>query len=186
MKLLYFFIVFSFSASVLSKEVNDWPKSSCESNTVIINMKHIAYCVDKATLHNISFLSMGSNEQSVVISDEVNDLFISLNPPEISISDLHKKYGISIHNFFMALYHENNEIIKELDKVKQAFDLNGGNSMSVFKKGNLFAFVIVGLNDGFDTIYLNKIDNDIIYQITGEFDQETLLKILSNIQYKKT
>lgn len=184
MKLLYFFIVFSLSASVVSKEVSDWPKSSCESNTVKINMKHIEYCVDKSTLHNINFLSMGTDEQSMVISDEINDLFVSLNPPEISISDLHKKYGVSVHNFFMALYHDDNKIIKELDKVKQAFDLNGENSMSVFEKGNLFAFVIVGLNDGFDTIYLNKIDNDIIYQITGEFDKENVLKILSNIQYK--
>ncbi|REL26255.1 hypothetical protein DXX93_06425 [Thalassotalea euphylliae] len=163
-----------------SHDLAEYPKSICTESDLTLKIVDVSYCVPKNTLDKVDFL--GLNSHTVTISNGEDELTIGLNPPNIAISNLHKKFNVSVHDFFLGLY-RNTLKTEKLALIKQAFDINESNKMKVYKKGNLFAFTITGSNIDYDRVYLNKIGSDIIYQITGEYDDKQLLEILARITY---
>lgn len=175
------------SACIHSKQLEEWPPTSCAENDVELNMKHLKFCADADDLHKIEFLSLGENQETLVLHEDNGDIefSIALNMPEISIGNLHKKNAISVNEFFIALLNDNSEVIQQLPKVKQAFELNAQNKMRAYKLDNLYAFTIDSEVKSLDVIYINKKDSEYVYQINGEFTEQSVGEILSRISYRE-
>lgn len=180
MKISILFILLITSSFIYSKPISKLPIAKCNDNYFNIKIIDLSFCVSKQKVEEIYVLGITSH--TAVIKEDNSELSIGLNPPEISISNLHKKLGLTVHEFFMGLYNENLEI-DNFKSIQEAFDINIQNKLSVYSDGNLFAFAITGKNIDYDRIYLNKKGSDIIYQITGEFDNKELLNILSKVVY---
>ncbi|AOT07700.1 hypothetical protein [Pseudoalteromonas luteoviolacea] len=180
MNIIISFLLLIISSNALASAILQFPKLKCSTGTLQLNIVDVSFCPLKSNLERISFL--GLTEKTVTILNNGEELTIGLNPPDISISNLHKKFNLTVHEFFLSLY-EGTLKTDNLGLIKKAFDIDKSNKMKVYKKGNLFAFTITGSNVEYDRVYLNKIDSDMIYQITGEFDEKGVLDILSRIEY---
>ncbi|MEK0160941.1 hypothetical protein WLQ65_17620 [Pseudoalteromonas piscicida] len=171
-------LMFTSNLVIASQKENPFPSASC-SNKVNIRVVDVVYCVDSTTLSKINFLGL-SNQTAVVTSQDQSELAIALNPPEISLGDMHKKLNMSVNEFFHALYHSDPKV-KNIAKLRSAFDIDENNPMSVYQNGDTFAFVVMGENQDYDRVYINKKGSDVIYQISGEFNQSQLNRILSSL-----
>ncbi len=180
MKKLLFFLIFALFNTSASGSIQKFPEHSCSSFDLSLRIVDLSYCPVKNNIENIYFLGLSS--QTIVVTESDKELTIGLNPPDISISNLHHKFNLSVNGFFFALY-ENSPKIINLKKIKQAFDIDKDNPLAIYRKNDVYAFVIMGTNNKYDRIYINKKNSDIIYQITGEFDNNELLKILARIEY---
>ncbi|GAA5141042.1 hypothetical protein [Thalassotalea piscium] len=180
MKIGAFIILLMTSYSIYANPILKLPSTKCYDNYFSIRVVDLFYCVSKHTIEEVYLLGITST--TAVIKEGSLELSIGLNPPEISISNLHKKLGLTVHEFFMGLYSEDLDI-DNFNDIKSAFDINSQNKLSVYSNGNLYAFVIIGSNVDYDRIYLNKKGSDIVYQVTGEFSGKQLLNILSKIKY---
>ncbi|KAF7764861.1 hypothetical protein PCIT_b0950 [Pseudoalteromonas citrea] len=176
-----FFLLLIISDNVFAtNNVKQFPNSKCSAGTLQLNIVDVSFCPMKDDLKKISFL--GLSDHTVTIFNNGKELTIGINPPDVAISNLHKKFNITVHEFFLNLY-ANSLKTDKLSVIKEAFDIDSFNKMKVYRKDDLFAFTITGSNVDYDRIYLNKVDSDVIYQITGEFDEQELLEILSRVDY---
>ncbi|TGE75428.1 hypothetical protein C7Y70_20560 [Pseudoalteromonas sp. KS88] len=180
MKIIIPFFLLIISNNVFATNVIQFPESKCSTDTLQLNIVDVSFCPVKHDLKKINFLGLSAH--TVTILNNGKELTIGVNPPDIAISNLHQKFNMTVHEFFLNLY-GNTLNTDKLDGIKEAFDIDNSNKMKVYRKDDLFAFTITGSNVDYDRIYLNKVDSDLIYQITGEFDEHELLEILSRIQY---
>lgn len=180
MKIGVFIILLMTSHSIFANPILKLPSTKCNGNNFSIRVVDLSFCVSKQKIEEVNLLGISST--TAIIKEDGLELSIGLNPPEISISNLHKKLGLTVHEFFMGLYSEDIDV-DNFSAIKSAFDINSQNKLSVYSNGNLYAFVIIGSNVDYDRIYLNKKGSDIVYQVTGEFSSKDLLSILSKIKY---
>lgn len=180
MKKLIPFLLLTISSNVFAINVIQFPEPKCSKDTLQLKIVDVSFCPTIDDLKRINFL--GLSDHTVTIFNNDKELTIGLNPPDVAISNLHKKFNLSVHEFFIRLY-TNSLKTDKLDAIKKAFDIDVSNKMKVYRRGDLFAFTITGSNVDYDRVYLNKVDSEVIYQITGEFNELELLEILSRIQY---
>ncbi|NTS77504.1 hypothetical protein HR060_11585 [Catenovulum sp. SM1970] len=181
MKIIFLFLLLlTFGNVFAANNVKQFPKSKCSAGTLQLKIVDVTFCPVRDDLKKVNFL--GLSDHTVTILNNGKELTIGLNPPDVAISNLHKKFNISVHEFFLSLY-ENSLKTDKLSLIKEAFDIDSFNKLDVYRKADLFAFTITGTNVDYDRIYLNKVDSDVIYQITGEFDEQELLEILSRLDY---
>ncbi|MCC9660980.1 MULTISPECIES: hypothetical protein [unclassified Pseudoalteromonas] len=180
MKRVIPFLLLITSSNVFATNVIQFPKSKCSTDTFQLNIVDISFCPTRDDLKRINFLGLSNHTVTILNNDK--ELTIGLNPPDIAISNLHKKFNLTVHEFFLRLY-TNSLKTNKLDAIKKAFDIDSSNKMKVYRKGDLFAFTITGSNVDYDRVYLNKVESEVIYQITGEFDELELLEILSRLEY---
>lgn len=180
MKRLMLLTLLLCACTLKADNIKVYPSNICSSEDIVLQIVDLSYCAAKKAVSKVTFL--GLTHQTAIIKTSDKEITIGINPAEVAIGNLHQKYDLSINQFFIKLFSERLPR-KDAEKIKLSFDINSDSITSIFKKDKLYAFSIVGNNKEYDRIYLNKKGSDTIYQITGEFNEKQLVKILAAIDY---
>ncbi|WP_199611694.1 hypothetical protein [Flocculibacter collagenilyticus] len=125
---------------------------------------------------------LGTSQQKAFIKTEDVELVLGSSPSHIAISDLHRRYNLTVTEFFLAL--ANNALpLQDKSLIEATFDIRNDDHISIYQKDYYFAFSIVGAHKRNDRIYLTQKNSNEIYLINGEFDQFAAEEILSSLQF---
>ncbi len=158
---------------------NQFPKSSCSGTPYWLEVAAIKLCLEREKVHYLNILNSEHPSMSVTYAER--EYIFQVQTFENATGGLHQKYGLSVYHYFLALALKNNpkvnySIAYDMHELKSEREIN------VYESSEWATFTLISNHRSFDEVFIINKESQRIFQIGGEFDQETIMGLLSKVK----
>ncbi|MCF6440610.1 hypothetical protein L1077_14320 [Pseudoalteromonas luteoviolacea] len=172
-------ILILLSIFTCTASASQFPQSSCSGTPYWLEVSAIKLCLEP---ENVSYLNvLNSKYTSMSIVYDGREYIFQVQTVENATGGLHKKYGLSAYRYFLALALKNNlkvdyPIAYEIHELKSEHEIN------VYESSEWAVFTLISNHRSFDEVFIINKKSQSIFQIGGEFDQKTIMSLLSKVK----
>lgn len=158
---------------------NELPTTSCNDTPYWLEIVAIKLCLEPKKLSYFNVLN--STRPSASLTYDGSEYIFQVQNFENATGGLHQKYGLSVYSYFLALTLKNNSKVN-YSLAYDIHELQSQDEISVYESEQWAVFTLISNQRSFDEVFIINKDSHSLFQIGGEFDQKTIISLLSKMK----